>query len=265
MTSITALRAGLVLLGTALAMTVVVAAPAPLPESYALAGAPAGAEEPVPLKAGVFLIANPALGDPNFRHSVVLLTAHGDDGSMGVIINRRTDLPLAKAVPDVRSLAGSDQPIYFGGPVGTQFVVLLIRSKRPVGASVPVTDGIYFSASMSTLQKVLKAKKPRPAIKAYLGYAGWAPGQLESEVRSGDWYLFRADAATVFESDPDTLWQRLMRLAGGRWTRRYDGASSVVWLRWRAGSAGLDATGLRGSANGRRVRVAVSRLRALRN
>lgn len=159
----------------------------------------------------MFLVARRDLPDPNFHQAVVLLTAHGTGGSIGLIVNRRTRFRLADAMPDIAGMAKVEHPLFFGGPVARAQIVMLMRNERAAGQIEPVTDDIYFSADRDVLESVLARKKPASEMRLYMGHAGWAPGQLGHELARGDWHVIKADAKAVFGDDEATLWERLIR------------------------------------------------------
>lgn len=175
------------------------------------------------LDAGVFLVAGRDLDDPNFSRTVVLLIRYGQDGAMGVVVNRRSGVRLAQLLPDMDGLAGRDDAVYIGGPVERHRITLLIRSPEPPQLSQDVFDDVYVSGSTLTLQALIDDADRRVDFHAYAGYAGWAPGQLDREVERGDWILVGGDAQTVFETEPEEIWPRLIRSAAGTWVREQPG------------------------------------------
>jgi len=175
---------------------------------------------PPELDKGVFLVASPELRDPNFFHTVVLLVEYDQNGAMGLVINRPTEIALTKALPHVGELEDRADRVYFGGPVARDTVLLLVRSAAEPSDASHVFADIYVSLSARTLREVLREQGRRDTFQAYAGYAGWAPGQLEDEIDRGDWHLSRADAEMVFRSDPEQLWPELIRRTSGFWVRR---------------------------------------------
>ncbi len=171
------------------------------------------------LTKGMFLVASRGLVDPNFRRSVVLLVAHDEDGAMGVIVNRRTDLTLSTVLPDIEELADRPDQLFVGGPVASTQIILLLRAADPPRNSQHVFNDVYFSGSLTTLMDYLEDQDLVGAMHAYAGYAGWAPGQLEGELERGDWNLVSADAETVFSESPEEMWPELIRQSSGLWVR----------------------------------------------
>ncbi len=162
----------------------------------------------------MFLVANPDLQDPNFSRTVVLITHHGTRGTVGVVINRPTNVPLARALPDTKALAGRSELLFVGGPVLQQALVLLVRATVPVPSSRRVFGDVYFTSDLDVLSRLLtEGDDPTVSFRAYAGYAGWAAGQLEAEIELGSWRLIRADPATIFDQDPERVWDTMIKRA----------------------------------------------------
>jgi len=162
------------------------------------------------LSKGKFLVASRNLGDPRFRETVVLLISHHRLGAVGLIINRPTRLSLAEAFPGVPALTKRTDALYFGGPVEGRHALWLIRSPGNPGESERVFDGVYVSSSMAVLSRVIDRQRTGKHFRVYAGYAGWSPGQLEQEVRRGDWHVVHADAKTIFEKKTGNIWPEMI-------------------------------------------------------
>jgi putative transcriptional regulator len=164
-------------------------------------------------RAGVFLVAKPSIDGGPFYHSVVLLLAHGDEGTLGVIVNRATEIPLSEVLSDLDD-ESDDPELQFGGPVAMDGLMFLFRSDEPPEPPENVKNvmgDVYFSGERETLQDLLKRKDDRDRLKVYVGHAGWAPGQLQGEIARGSWSLVPADAFTVFQKSPEAIWPELSR------------------------------------------------------
>ncbi|MCP5151056.1 MAG: YqgE/AlgH family protein [Ectothiorhodospiraceae bacterium] len=173
-------------------------------------------ESAVPAR-GRFLVASARLRHASFARSVVLLLEHDASGALGVIVNRPTRIDLATLLPDVSELADRHDPVFAGGPVRPEQVLVLLRAaERPADAGA-VLDDVYLTASLSTLRRLATGEAPSRVFRAYAGYAGWAPGQLEAELARGDWHLEPGDADKVFLDDPTSLWEELTRRHRGLW------------------------------------------------
>lgn len=164
------------------------------------------------LAIGKLLVASRDLGDPNFAQTVILLVHYsGDQGSVGLVLNRRTDVPLSRVFQDLKEAKGRMDPVYVGGPVELNTVLALLKtSSKPDDAS-QVFGNVYLISNKDALKAALASSTDASTFHAYVGYAGWGAGQLEHEVELGAWHIMPADAATVFHSDPDSLWLRLIK------------------------------------------------------
>jgi putative transcriptional regulator len=170
-----------------------------------------------PLGKGIFLVASPGLRDPNFRQTVVLLCEHGDEGALGVVVNRPTAMLLSEAVPQIPVLEGQRHALFSGGPVQPNQIMILSRLNQEPVDQHHVFDGVYLGGDLGVLERVLTAQSGTDAFRAYVGYAGWGPGQLENEMKTGSWITLPADTAVVFDKDPARIWSDVMRSLGGRY------------------------------------------------
>lgn len=161
------------------------------------------------LAAGKFLVSRRELPDPNFAGAVVLLVRYDEEGTMGLILNRRTEAPISRALEELKEAKGRSDPVYVGGPVQRTAVLGLLRSNGKPPESRHVFADVYLVSTKALLEKSLGTASN--AFRVYLGFAGWAPGQLEYEVELDTWHIFRGDAGMVFDPDPDSLWSRLIR------------------------------------------------------
>lgn len=166
------------------------------------------------LAAGQFLVATDKLEDPNFSQAVVLLIDYdADQGAVGIIVNRKTELTLAKIFPDKKA---TEDPVFEGGPVEIQVVQALIRSAtKPSKATLLVGD-VYATGSKTEIDKAISSRAAPSRFRAFLGYAGWGGGQLEDEIKVGAWSIVRATPKTIFDENPDSLWDRLNRQANSQ-------------------------------------------------
>ncbi|MFA9443836.1 YqgE/AlgH family protein [Egicoccus sp. AB-alg6-2] len=160
---------------------------------------------------GRLVVATPALEDPNFERSVVLILDHDHDGALGVVLNRASDLAIDDALSGWVDLVAAPSVVFGGGPVEPTAVVALGRAT----ASVPADQGL--SPRLDRVRLVDLGDDPALAavdlerVRVFAGYAGWGPGQLEAEVDAGAWFTVDADPADVFTADPGRLWQAVLR------------------------------------------------------
>ncbi len=169
---------------------------------------------------GIFLVAAPALRDPNFRQTVVLLCEHGPEGALGVVVNRPTAMNLAEALPQIPVIESQRHVLYSGGPVQTNQVMLLYRLDRVPDNSHHVFDGVCLGGNVDVVERILTTAPSKDAFRAYLGYSGWGPGQLEAEMKTGSWITLPADPTFVFEKEPARVWPDIL-ISLGEDYRRY--------------------------------------------
>ncbi len=172
------------------------------------------------IRVGLLLVATPQLEDPNFRRSVVLLVEHdGDGGTLGVVLNRPTEVPVDRVLPPWAELVTGPAVVFQGGPVALENALALARlpgEDEPLGwraldggAEVARVGLVDLEAPPGLLAAELLQ------LRVFAGYAGWSPGQLRAEIEDGSWYLVPAEAGDVFAADPERLWQHVLRRQGG--------------------------------------------------
>ena len=175
-------------------------------------------KDPKELGAGKLLVASRSLGDPDFAETVVLLVHYDAKGALGLILNRRTDVPLSQVFA-LKAAKDRSDPVYLGGPVEPTAVFALYRSSAKMKKAENIFGGVYLIADKGLFERILSAKPSPSVFHAYLGYAGWAPGQLQAEVHAGAWYVFPAAAAAVFNSNPDSLWPQMIQETQFQWAK----------------------------------------------
>jgi putative transcriptional regulator len=171
------------------------------------AAAPDGAGGPAAPAAGRFLVASRQVLGPVFAESVVLLVEQSEGGALGLIVNRPTPIPVGELLPGHGAPAHEGGTAYLGGPVAIDTLRALLRGEAEPEASQRVLEGVYVTSSEATLLHALAAPGAAARVRVYLGYAGWAPGQLEGD----DWYVGDADPDAVFSEHPAALWPALIR------------------------------------------------------
>lgn len=161
--------------------------------------------------AGRLLISSPSLIDPNFRRTVVLMTHHDDEGAVGLVLSRPSELRIADAVPDLDGLPSADEVVYVGGPVQPEAVVVLVELEDPDGTVTPIVGNVaYMPPNVAPDELSLRR------ARVFAGYSGWGPGQLESELEEPAWIVADAEPDDVFAADPDELWRTVVRRKGGK-------------------------------------------------
>ncbi len=164
---------------------------------------------------GKLLVAMPKLNDPNFRQTVILLCEYSEDGALGVVLNRPTEMAVSMLMDGFQDVSG-EKKVYAGGPVARNGMLVLCRSDEMMGDGHSILDGVFVPKDLDRI-KTAGALGESGEVRCYLGYAGWAPGQLEIELSEGAWSLLPSDPTLVFDADPSFLWSQMMRRLGDRW------------------------------------------------
>lgn len=159
---------------------------------------------------GMFLVARRALGDSYFGRSVIYLVAHDAGGTMGLIVNRPGDISLSEAVPDIGNRQARAHRLHFGGPVGLRTIFMLRRGEAAIEGTAHIADDVYIGSDRRAILDALAASKADGNLRFFIGYSGWAAGQLDAELERGSWHVVAAEAAAIFSRQTDTLWERLI-------------------------------------------------------
>ena len=162
---------------------------------------------------GSLLVASPALLDPNFRRTVVLLTEHDAEAAMGVVLNRRLEISVVDAVPVLADLVEDGAQVFEGGPVQSGSVLALADFCEPAQSAALAFGSVgYLRGDEDPAALVGDVT----AVRVFSGYSGWGPGQLEMELEQEAWITLPAVVEDVF-GDPDGLWGRALARKGGRY------------------------------------------------
>jgi len=173
-----------------------------------------GATPPKPSGlAGQLLVAAEEMSDPRFVRTVILMVRHDATGAMGLVVNRPIgDVPITKLIEGV-GLDGAgvqgDIRLHYGGPVERRQVLTIHTTDYAIEGTLRLTGGTALTGNPEILRAMGRGKGPKRHL-VVLGYAGWAPGQLEGEMKAGGWISVPADAAIVFDDKYDTKWERAM-------------------------------------------------------
>ena len=164
-----------------------------------------------PLSQGVFLVATPHLGGSYFSNSVILLAKYNHEGALGVIINKPSGISLPEALPDFKGLKKDLGALFMGGPIAKFSPFLLLRTAREAKNARHIFDNTFYITDVKSTIDFIINKDSKDRVRVYAGYAGWYAGQLESEVARGSWKVIRADQYTIFDKNPDTIWDDLIK------------------------------------------------------
>ena len=161
---------------------------------------------------GRLLLATPALFDPNFRRSVVLVGEHGEEGAMGLVLNRPAEVTVADAVPPLAAVAGGESRVHVGGPVQPEAVLVLAEFSDVSVASSLVVGEVGFASGDGDLHALAGSVR---RARVFAGYSGWGPGQLEAELEEESWLVEPADGVDLFPAPDDDLFGSVLRSKGG--------------------------------------------------
>ena len=161
---------------------------------------------------GQLLVAGPALLDPNFWRTVVLVVEHNEEGALGLVLNRPAETSVGEAVPQLEPLLGPEERLFIGGPVQPSAVIVLAEFEEPTDAALLAFDDVGVLATSSSPDEHTAGVR---SGRAFLGHAGWGPGQLDGELERGDWILEPAKLGDAFSTDAQRLWSEVLTRKGG--------------------------------------------------
>ena len=165
------------------------------------------------VEAGMLLVSDPFLNDPNFLRSVILVCEHNDDGSFGFVLNKRYTKNLNELIPDVNQI---HFPVFCGGPVQLDTLHFLHIRPDLIDGGINIIDNIHWGGNFEQVLELIKTKKITPRdIRFYIGYSGWTEGQLEDEITEKTWILHLAETKFVFHLNVEMLWKDVLKDMGG--------------------------------------------------
>lgn len=169
------------------------------------------------LSRGKVLLAEPYMLDPHFKRSVVLLTDYSEEeGSVGFILNKPIAVKINNLIDDFPDF---EAPVYYGGPVAQDTLHYVHDVGDILDESIPISQGVYWSGDYEKLKFLISSELVQPHnIRFFLGYSGWSPNQLESEMETGSWIVAHMDSNYAFKTKHKELWSQVMRNKGGRYT-----------------------------------------------
>ena len=168
-----------------------------------------------PYGKGYFLIANPVLPDPNFSRTVVLLCNHDEHGSFGLVINKEAELTPSEIFSGIDRLRLYNGRAFVGGPVSQSQMFYICRSQEPVPEMDQICPGVHLGMDWNFLERVLDhTPDPEKNIRFFMGYSGWAGGQLADEMERLSWLTCKADQSLVFQDNLDWVWPGAVKSLG---------------------------------------------------
>lgn len=161
---------------------------------------------------GTLLISEPFMNDPNFKRSVVLLASHNEEGSVGFVLNRPMELKLEQII---EGFDHCNLPVWDGGPVQRDGLFFVHTLGDAIPDSIPVLGDLYWNGNFETVKALIRGKKiSNKELRMFIGYSGWAPGQLENEVKNNSWLVSPASIDIVMTNDWEKLWKEVVKSMG---------------------------------------------------
>ena len=167
------------------------------------------------LSKGVFLVATDNLNEFSLKKSVIYITQHDETGTSGFIVNRPTNLTVNEAFPETHASNTTNNTLYFGGPLHSQYLFILTQTEATEGL-YSVSRQVYFATGEEMKSRL--HSETDDVIRTYAGFMSWGPGQLEEELTAGDWVLAPGNIKQLFGDDTSEMWKTLYRLWAGSWT-----------------------------------------------
>lgn len=162
---------------------------------------------------GHFLVATQGLKDSNFFKTVVLIIEHGEEGAMGLIVNRPSSMTIHSVLSQHFDIPETDDVAYVGGPVEPR-ALFIMHGSGELEDEAPIVPGLYCGSSTEAFESVVRAyanNEPGSSFRVFLGCSGWSPNQLEGEIARGDWHVMPARSELVLAEDPYNVWDECIR------------------------------------------------------
>jgi putative transcriptional regulator len=161
---------------------------------------------------GRILISEPFLNDPNFKRTIILLSEHTEEGSVGFVLNKPTEYKLNDVVEDFPEF---DAAVFYGGPVQLNTLQFLYKGENIIEGSMEILPGLFWGGSFDILKTLIEAKSVKPEdFRFFLGYSGWGEGQIDDELELKSWIVADTDIENIFSDEPDKLWREILKGMG---------------------------------------------------
>jgi putative transcriptional regulator len=164
---------------------------------------------------GDILISEPFLGDQNFERSVIVICENNEEGTLGFIFNKPSVLTLDTVMNEVNSF---EEVLYTGGPVAQDSLHFIYRKTEVLEGSLEIANNLYWGGNYEQLFELIKTKELNAKnFRFFLGYSGWAAGQLDEELKTNSWIITSAKADELFDIPAEALWRELLKNMGGKY------------------------------------------------
>jgi putative transcriptional regulator len=178
-------------------------------------------------QSGSLLVSEPFMLDPNFKRSVVLLTEHSTAGSVGFVLNQRSDFILSDIIPECGDCSF---PVYIGGPVANDTLHFIHRSYENLQGGIEIKDGLYWGADFDTLKELINRNQVHPQdIRFFIGYSGWAEEQLPTELEQNSWLVSNKYSLDALFGDDENLWREVVIGLGPKYAHIANFPENPMW------------------------------------
>jgi len=161
---------------------------------------------------GKVLISEPFLNDPNFKRTIILLTEHGEEGSIGFVLNKPTDYRIHEVIEEFPEF---DSVVYYGGPVQLNTLQFIYKGENVIDGSIEIMPGLYWGGSFDILKTLISSGAVSPRdFRFFLGYSGWIDGQINDELAINSWIVANSSIENIFSDEPDKLWRETLKGMG---------------------------------------------------
>jgi len=179
-------------------------------------------------KTGSLLLSEPFMLDPNFKRSVILLTDHNEEGTVGYILNQRSPYLLKDILPECPD---SEFPVYVGGPVGNDTIHFIHNCYDRMNSGTKIGEDLYWGGNLETLKLLLNSRQINEIeIKFFIGYSGWTDGQLDAELEQNSWLVSNSyHPEVVFVNDEENLWKEIVIGLGPKYAHIANFPENPMW------------------------------------
>ncbi len=161
---------------------------------------------------GKILISEPFLNDPNFKRTLILLSEHGEEGSVGFVLNKPTEFKIHEVIEEFPEF---DAIVYYGGPVQLNTLQFIYKGEEIVDGSIEILPGLFWGGSFDILRTLIEAEAVDPRdFRFFLGYSGWIDGQIDNEIEINSWIVANTSIDNIFSEEPDKLWRETLKGMG---------------------------------------------------
>jgi putative transcriptional regulator len=176
---------------------------------------------------GSVLIGEPFMADLNFRKSLVLICEHEEEGSIGFVLNKPMNLMCSELVPEILD---HDFPLFYGGPIEENSLHFIHRLGNLIQESIEISNGIFWGGSIEQVNLLFeKGLAKESDFKFFIGYSGWGPDQLETEIEQKAWWTIPANQTIVFDSESDEMWEKQVKELGEDFAYLANSPEDYLW------------------------------------